>query len=95
MFPSQIEEVIMRHEWIGGNYVIHLTKEGAMDQMTVRVEIAKSAFDGSVQTVRGLRSELQRQLREQIGFTAAVDVLEPGSLPASEGKAKRVIDERG
>ena len=95
VFPSQIEEVIMRHEWIGGNYVIHLTKEGAMDQMTVRVEIAKSAFDGSVQTVRGLRSELQKQLREQIGFTAAVDVLEPGSLPASEGKAKRVIDERG
>jgi phenylacetate-CoA ligase len=95
VFPSQIEEVIMRHKWIGGNYVIHLTKAQAMDQMTVQVEMAKGAFDGSIETLRGLRAELQKELREQIGFTANVEVLEPGSLPASEGKAKRVIDERG
>jgi len=95
VFPSQIEEVIMRHAWVGGNYVIHLTKQASLDQMTVRAEIAKSAFDGSVETIRGLVSELQRQLREQVGFGVTVEVLEPGSLPASEGKAKRVIDERG
>lgn len=94
VFPSQIEEVIMRHKWIGGNYIIRLTKSGALDQMTVQVELAKGEFDGSVETLRNLRAELQRQLREQIGFTAQVEVLEPGSLPASEGKAKRVIDER-
>ncbi len=94
VFPSQIEEVIMRHKWIGGNYVIRLTKSGALDQMTVQVELAKGEFDGSVETLRNLRAELQRQLKEQIGFTAQVEVLEPGSLPASEGKAKRVIDER-
>ena len=62
--------------------------------MTIKVEIAKSGFDGSMETLRKLRGELQRQLKEQIGFTAEIDVLEPGSLPASEGKAKRVIDER-
>jgi phenylacetate-CoA ligase len=94
VFPSQIEEVIMRHKWIGGNYLIHLTKAEALDQMTVKVELAKGEFDGSVETLRNLRSELQRQLKEQIGFTAVVEVMEPGSLPASEGKAKRVIDER-
>ncbi len=94
VFPSQIEEVIMRHKWIGGNYVIHLTKAEALDQMTVKVELAKGEFDGSVETLRHLRGDLQRQLKEQIGFTAAVEVMEPGSLPASEGKAKRVIDER-
>ncbi len=94
VFPSQIEEVIMRHDWLGGNYVINLTKKQALDQMTVRVEIAKTGFDGSMQTLRNLRAELQRELKEQIGFTADIDVLEPGSLPASEGKAKRVIDER-
>jgi len=94
VFPSQVEEVIMRHKWIGGNYVIRLTKSGALDQMTVQVELAKGEFDGSVETLRNLRAELQRQLKEQIGFTAQVEVLEPGSLPASEGKAKRVIDER-
>lgn len=94
VFPSQIEEVIMRHKWLGGNYVIQLEKKQALDQMTIKVEIAKSGFDGSMETLRQLRGDLQRQLKEQIGFTAEIDVLEPGSLPASEGKAKRVIDER-
>jgi len=95
VFPSQIEEVIMKHTWVGGNYVIHLTRAASLDQMTVKAEIAKSAFDGSVETIRGLVNELSRQLREQVGFSVTVEVLEPGSLPASEGKAKRVIDERG
>lgn len=94
VFPSQIEEIIMRNKWLGGNYVLHLAKKEALDQLTVRVEITKEAFDGSVQTLRHLRDELKRQLREQIGFTAEVEILEPGSLPVSEGKAKRVIDER-
>ena len=95
VFPSQIEEVLMRHKWLGGNYVILLTKSAALDQMTIKVEISKDGFDGTVETLRKLRGELQKQLKEQIGFTAAVEVVEPGSLPASEGKAKRVIDERG
>lgn len=95
VFPSQIEEVLMRHKWLGGNYVIVLTKSAALDQMTIKVEISKDGFDGTVETLRKLRGELQKQLKEQIGFTAAVEVVEPGSLPASEGKAKRVIDERG
>ena len=94
VFPSQIEEVIMRHKWLGGNYVIVLSKKSALDQMTIKVEIAKSGFDGSMETLKNLRAELQRQLKEQIGFTTTIEVLEPGSLPASEGKAKRVIDER-
>jgi phenylacetate-CoA ligase len=94
VFPSQIEEVLMRHEWLGGNYVIHLTRAEALDQMTVKVEIARDAFDGSMESLRHRRAELHKQLKEQIGFSAQVDVVEPGSLPASEGKAKRVIDER-
>ena len=94
VFPSEIEEVIMRHRWIGGNYVIHLTTREALDQMTVRVEINKNAFDGSIETLRRLRAGLQHELRDQIGFSADLEVLEPGSLPASEGKARRVIDER-
>ncbi len=94
VFPSQLEEVIMRHEWLGGNYVIHLNTKESLDQMTVKVELAKTGFDGSIETLRARRSDLMKQLREQVGFTVNVDVMEPGSLPASEGKAKRVIDER-
>jgi phenylacetate-CoA ligase len=95
VFPSQIEEVIMKHSWIGGNYVIVLSKEASLDQMTVKVEIAKQAFDGDISTIKHQRDDLVKQLREQVGFGVHVEVTEPGSLPASEGKAKRVIDERG
>jgi phenylacetate-CoA ligase len=95
VFPSQIEEVLMRHAWLGGNYVIHLTTREALDQMSVKVEIAKSTFDGSIETIRTQRAELQKELREQVGFTVGVEIVEPGSLPASDGKARRVIDERG
>lgn len=95
VFPSQLEEVIMRHQWLGGNYVIELTTKESLDQMTVKVELAKTGFDGSIETLRAHRTELMKQLREQVGFTVNIDVMEPGSLPASEGKAKRVIDERG
>jgi phenylacetate-CoA ligase len=84
----------MRHAWLGGNYVIVLSKKEALDQMTVKVELAKGAFDGSVESLRTQRAELQKQLREQVGFTVNIEVTEPGSLPASEGKARRVIDER-
>lgn len=94
VFPSQIEEVLMRHKWLGGNYVIHLSQKESLDQMTVKVEIGKAEFDGSIERLRDLRTELGRQLREQVGFTVNIEIIEPGGLPASEGKAKRVIDER-
>ena len=94
VFPSQIEEILMREKRLGGNYVIHLTKREALDQMTVKVELAKGEFDGSIESLRNLRAEMQKHLKEQVGFTVNVDVMEPGSLPASEGKAQRVIDER-
>ena len=50
--------------------------------------------DLAVESLRSQRAELGKQLREQVGFTVDIEVTEPGSLPASEGKAKRVIDER-
>ena len=94
VFPSQIEEILMREKRLGGNYVIHLTKREALDQMTVKVELAKGEFDGSIESLRNLRAEMQKHLKEQVGLTVNVDVMEPGSLPTSEGKAQRVIDER-
>lgn len=94
VFPSQVEEVLLKNTWIGGNYVIYLSTEKSLDQMTVRIELAQSGFDGSVESLRRLRADLARQLKEQVGFTVGIEVHEPGSLPASEGKAKRVIDER-
>jgi phenylacetate-CoA ligase len=94
VFPSQIEEVLMRKKWLGGNYVINLTTKESLDQLTIKVELAQGNFDGSVDTLRKQKTELGKELKEQIGFTAQIELVESGSLPASEGKAKRVIDER-
>ena len=55
VFPGQIEEVIMRHKWLGGNYLIVLSKKQALDQMTVKVEIGQYGFDGSTETLAARR----------------------------------------
>lgn len=94
VFPSQIEEILMRENRLGGNYLIELTRKESLDQMKVKVELSQKEFDGSIEMIRNLRTDLQRRIREQVGFNVDIDVVEPGSLPASEGKAKRVIDNR-
>ncbi len=95
IFPSRIEQVLMAEEWLGGNYVLHLTREdGKMDVMTIRVELAKDAMSGSVDVLKNRKAELGRKIKDAAGFTAIIELVEPGSLPVSMGKAKRVIDER-
>ncbi len=81
VFPGQIEEVVMRHKWLGGNYVIVLTRKEALDRMNVKVELARGGFDGSIDTLLAHRTDLQRHLRDQLGFTVDVEIVEPGSLP--------------
>lgn len=94
-FPSQIEEVILKHEWLGGNYLITLTKEGSLDRMKVAAELNRNAFDGNLETLGRRQKQLADEIKDQLGFRVLVELAEPGSLPVSMGKAKRVIDERG
>lgn len=95
VFPSQIEEVIMRHEWLGGNYLITLTTKEHLDRMHIAVEINRSAFNGNLETLKENKAKLEAQLKDQLGFGTHIEIVEQGSLPISEGKAKRVIDNRG
>ena len=94
VFPSQIEEVIMKNKWLGGNYIITLSTQNRLDKMDVAVEINRTTFDGDINTIRANKTKLESQLKEQVGFGVKVEVVEQGSLPVSEGKAKRVIDNR-
>jgi phenylacetate-CoA ligase len=91
IFPQEIERVLMGIKGVAQNYLIHLD---AYDQMTVRVEIAKDIFDGRIDHLVGLRTLITNKLKSEILVTPKVELLEPGTLPVSEGKAKRVIDER-
>jgi len=91
VFPQQIERILMSTHRVGKNYQIILD---ALDDITVRVEIAKEMFDGNVANLVSLQKEIIGKLKSEILVTPKVELLEPGSLPGFEGKAKRVIDKR-
>jgi phenylacetate-CoA ligase len=91
IFPQQIERVLMGIKAVAQNYQIVLE---AYDQMTVRVEISKDLFDGKVEHLVNLQNEITEKLRSEILVKPKVELLEPGTLPVSEGKATRVIDKR-
>ncbi len=91
IFPQQVEQVLMGIKAVAQNYQIVLE---AYDQMTVRVEIAKDLFDGRVEHLIHLRNEIIEKLRSEILVRPKVELLEPGTLPVSEGKSIRVIDKR-
>ncbi|MFZ3138919.1 MAG: phenylacetate--CoA ligase [Thermodesulfovibrionales bacterium] len=91
IFPQQIERVLMGIKAVAQNYQIVLE---AYDQMTVRVEISKDLFDGRVEHLVNLQNEITEKLRSEILVKPKVELLEPGTLPVSEGKSTRVIDKR-
>lgn len=94
-FPSQIEEVLLKHSWLGGNYLITLTKENFLDRMTIEVEMNKNAFEGHIDKIRKQQEQLANEIKAQLGFNIRLNLVEQGTLPVSVGKAKRVIDKRG
>ena len=91
IYPQQIERVLMSLPGVGRNYQIVL--EG-LDEMTINVELAEAGFDGHVEHLTRLQSEIADRLRTEILTKPKVHVVPPGTLPVSEGKAKRVIDKR-
>ena len=91
IFPQQIERVLMATPQVGRNYVIQI--EG-LDDLTVKVELAAAGFDGQVEHLTALQSQLAERIKAEIWVRPRVDLVPAGSLPVSEGKAKRVIDKR-
>ena len=91
IYPQQIERVLMAQSGVGRNYLIAL--EG-LDEKTIKVELAEAGFEGQVEQLMKLQSQLAEKLRAEILIKPQVQLLPPGTLPVSEGKAKRVIDNR-
>ncbi|MCS6854596.1 MAG: phenylacetate--CoA ligase [Elioraea sp.] len=89
VFPSQVEEQILRVEGLSPHYRIVLAREGRLDSMTVEVEALPEATERAA-----MASELAHHIKSVIGVSAAVSVLDPGAIERSTGKAKRVIDRR-
>jgi len=94
VFPSQVESVLVGLEGLAPYYQIRLVKEGALDAMKVEVECAKGAPDD--EAARAKRAaEVRQRIKSIIGVTCAVTVKCAGEIPRSQGKAVRVVDDRG
>jgi phenylacetate-CoA ligase len=94
IFPMQIEKKLMEIPGIGTNFVIQLDREDYNDSLTVKVEIQKEYFSGDMRQIEALRRRIIEELKSDILITPKVDLMEPDTLPKSEGKAARVIDNR-
>ena len=92
VFPTQIEEALLATDWCAGHFLIELTREGRMDEMTVLAEAREGAWDGAGLTQQAER--LVSRIKATIGVTTRVVVQAPGTLERSAGKAKRVFDKR-
>jgi phenylacetate-CoA ligase len=94
VFPSQIEEVIMAIKEVGNNYLIVVEKDGELDRLTVKTEIGSDIFMDDARPLNALRERIRHSLQASISINPRVELHEGGTLPVSEGKAKRVIDSR-
>ena len=91
VFPTQVEEQILKVDSLAPHYQIEITRTGNLDEMTINVELSP---DADVAVKQPATAELQRHIKDLIGVSAKVNVLDEGAVARSEGKAKRVIDKR-
>ena len=92
LFPTQIEELLLATAWCGGHFILELTREGRMDELTIIAEARPESWDG-----RGLIDDADRistHIKNTIGISSRVQVVAPATLERSLGKAKRLYDKR-
>lgn len=94
IFPSQIEEVLLKAKGVGANYLIIVEKAGDLDRLTVQVEITPEMFADDARVINKLRDKLKAEMSALITINPIIEIKQPGSLPIAEGKAVRVIDKR-
>jgi phenylacetate-CoA ligase len=95
VFPSTIESVLFQIEGLEPHYEIVLQRKGALDTFVVRVEVDEKLFNGWLDDLVAFERQVTETLRSALLVRPKVQLVEAGSLPRFEGKARRVIDERG
>jgi len=94
-FPSQLESVLLGFKEVEPHYVIRLTKKGRLDHVSVDIETNPAFWAKSTKDeMGGLMRKMEMRAKDLIGFGIEINFVEPSSIPRSEGKAKRVIDNR-
>lgn len=94
IFPMQVEKILMLFPELTSEYRILLERINDVDEMIVEVEISKENFSGDVVSLSNLTKKVTHDIRDEVLTKPIVKLVEPGSLPKTEGKAVRVIDNR-
>ncbi len=94
VFPSQIESLLVGVKGVEPHYQMIVRREGTMDTLEVRIEVNESVFSDEVKNLERLEKRLEKEVKEALGVSARVKLVEPKTLQRFEGKAKRVVDER-
>jgi len=93
VFPSQIEHVLLS-QGMEANYLITVDRVNNLDTLTVEVEISANTFSDTVKDLESAKKRLEGAMQSTLNVHASIKFVEYGTLPRSEGKAKRVIDKR-
>ncbi len=94
IFPLQIERVLMAMPEVGANYLVELKRENFNDHMSVKVEVQEGFFQEDLKYLNALRKKITAALKSELLVTPRVELVEPQTLPRSEGKAMRIVDLR-
>jgi phenylacetate-CoA ligase len=94
VFPTQVEELIVKQPKLAPHYVLEVRREGRLDELTVIVEIRQDLAASPASEREAEARQLEHHIKSYIGVSSDVKVVEPGKVERSQGKAKRVIDLR-
>ncbi|AEG18616.1 phenylacetate--CoA ligase family protein [Methanobacterium paludis] len=94
IFPSQIEKALLKIDGLEPHYQIIVTRPGQLDELEIQVEASPELFSDEVRELVGITKKIEDHVHSEIGLRVNVTLVEPRTLPRSEGKAIRVIDKR-
>jgi len=94
VFPSQIETILVETPGVAPHYQLIVDRQGVLDTLEVQVEVDEAGFSDEVKKLESLAKGIERQIKDYLSVSVKVRLVEPRSIPRSEGKAQRVIDRR-
>ncbi|MEF3253995.1 MAG: phenylacetate--CoA ligase, partial [Deferribacterales bacterium] len=94
LFPSQIESILIETKGVLPHYQLIVDRVHNLDELEVLVEVSEDFFSDEIKELQRLEQTIQNNIKDIIGITCKVRLVEPKTIERSEGKAKRVIDKR-
>jgi phenylacetate-CoA ligase len=94
VFPSQIESVLLEIGEVEPHYQLIITREGILDNLEIRVEVSENMFSDKISNLEVLEKNIKHRIESVLQISAKIKLVEPKTIPRSEGKAIRVIDNR-